>query len=275
MTAERSAARLDDRVTPRLGDLLAAEWIKLRSLRSNRWVLGLGAVAAVGFNINGALADYSDLATATAAQRAGFDPLNAAFGNSACLVVMLVAASVGALSVVGEYGSGLIRTTFTAVPARRWVLAAKIITVGTATLGLGTVVTTVSFWSTQAILAAQHSGYSITQPGAFRAAAASALLAPVCALVGIGAGAVIRHIAGTIVATVTVLELLPQLFTSHEYRWVVDARNSMPHMAWERLITPGHASPELPTIAGSWTVYLLWPLISATIALVIVGYRDL
>jgi ABC-2 type transport system permease protein len=275
MTAERSTARLDDRVTARRSDLLTAEWIKLRSLRSNRWVLGLGAVAAVGFNLNGALADYRDLGTATAAQRAGFDPLNAAFGNSACLVLMLVAASVGALSVVGEYGSGLIRTTFTAVPARRRVLAAKIITVGTATLGLGTVVTTVSFWSTQAILAGRHSGYSIAQPGALRAAAASTLLAPVCALVGIGAGAVIRHTAGTIVATVAVLELLPQLFTSHEYRWIVDARNAMPHMAWERLITPGHVSSELPTIAGSWTVYLLWPLICAAIALVIVGYRDL
>ena len=255
----------------RFGDLLAAEWIKLRGLRSNRWALGLGALAAVGFNINGALADYRDLASATA----DFEPLNAAFGNSAALVVMLVAASVGALSVVGEYGSGLIRTTFTAVPARRWVLAAKIITVGTATLGLGAIVTTVSFWSTQAILAARHSGDSITQPGAFRAAAASALLAPVCALVGIGAGAVIRHTAGTIVATVATLELLPQLFTSHEYRWVVDARNAMPHMAWERLITPGHAGPGLPTIAGSWTAYLLWSLIAAAVALVAVGHRDL
>lgn len=274
MTAEQSLARLDDRVAVRFGDLLGAEWIKLRSLRSNRWALGLSAVALVGFTINGALADYRGLATATAAQRAGFDPLNAAFGDSACLVLMLVAATVGALSVVGEYGSGLIRTTFTAVPARRRVLAAKIIIVEAATLGLGLVVTVASFWSSQAILAGRHSGYAITQPGAFRAAAASALIAPVCALVGIGAGAVIRRTAGTIVATLAVLELLPRLLTSRN-RWIVDARNGMPHMAWERLITTGHASPELPTIAGSWLVYLLWPLLSAVIALVIVGYRDL
>lgn len=43
------------------------------------------------------------------------------------MLLALAAGAIGAVSVTGEYGSGLIRTTFTAVPARRSVMAAKAI----------------------------------------------------------------------------------------------------------------------------------------------------
>lgn len=39
----------------RFRDLLAAEWIKLWSLRSTPWVLGLSALAIIGANLNAAV----------------------------------------------------------------------------------------------------------------------------------------------------------------------------------------------------------------------------
>lgn len=41
------------------------------------------------------------------------------------MTLMLVAGSVGALTIVSEYSSGLIRTTTVAVPARGAVVLAK------------------------------------------------------------------------------------------------------------------------------------------------------
>jgi hypothetical protein len=124
---------------------------------------------------------------------------------------MVVTGSVGAIAVSGEYTSGLIRTTFAAVPDRRAMTAAKVTVMAVVMSALGAVVAGTSFGVTQAILR-DHRGLSLGAPGALRAVAASALLAPLCALVGMALGAVVRHAAGTVVTVVGVLLLFPTLF---------------------------------------------------------------
>jgi hypothetical protein len=59
------------------------------------------------------------------------------FTNDAHLIVLLAFSCLGAAIVVAEYGSGLIRTTFAAVPDRRAVLAAKVAVVTAITTLLG------------------------------------------------------------------------------------------------------------------------------------------
>ncbi|MFF1411247.1 hypothetical protein ACFVX6_15895 [Streptomyces sp. NPDC058289] len=98
-------------------------------------------------------------------------------------------------------------------------------------LVLGTVVAGTSFGVTQAILQ-DHHGMSLGDPGALRAVAASALLAPLCALTGMALGALIRHAAGTVVAVVGILLMLPPLFWGETYRWVKEIGNAMPLTAW-------------------------------------------
>lgn len=46
----------------RFRDLVAAEWIKLWSLRSTYWVLGLGALVVIGINVNSAQSNADRLA---------------------------------------------------------------------------------------------------------------------------------------------------------------------------------------------------------------------
>jgi ABC-2 type transport system permease protein len=259
----------------RFRDLLAAEWIKLWSLRSTYWVFGIGTLAMIGLNINGAIADFDNWPTYSAFQRANFYPLHDAFGHSAALLLMLAAGSIGAITIVSEYASGLIRTTFAAVPARRSLVTAKIVVLAAVMLVAGAVIALVSFWSTQAILARRHAGLSIGDPHVLRALAASALLAPVCALVGMGVGAVVRHTATTIVTVIVGLDLLPQFFNSQRHPWVTDIGNAMPVNAWERLVFTGaDRSVHDPTIAGSWIVFALWPLVATVIAVVVVHHRD-
>jgi hypothetical protein len=117
---------------------------------------------------------------------------------------------------------------------------------------------------------------SLGDPNALRALVASALLAPVCALVGLGLGVLIRHSATTVVAGSFVLLLLPVFFSSRKPLSAAFA-NAMVRNAWQRLAqiygTPTEAYNGA-TIAGSWTVYALWPLVTLVLALLVVRRRD-
>jgi ABC-2 type transport system permease protein len=259
----------------RFADLLISEWIKLWSLRSTCWVIAIGTLTMIGLNINATIADYNNWPSYNAGRRANFDPLQDAFGHSPALLLMLAAGSIGAIAITSEYASGLIRTTFVAVPARRSVMAAKAIVVGSVLLGAGTVIAASSFAITQAILSGRHTGWSITHPVAFRALAASSLLAPGCALVGMGIGALIRHTAITIVAVIVGLDLLPQFFNSQQHQWVTDIGNAMPINAWETLVNPSASSgPNPETVTQSWIVLALWAIVAAIVAVTAVNHRD-
>jgi ABC-2 type transport system permease protein len=274
-----TAARVADRsveAKPRFPDLLRAEWIKLWSLRSTYLALGLGALAMIGLAVNAAAADYSNWPTYSASFRGQFIPIQDAFGGPPHLLLIVAAGTIGAITIVSEYASGLIRTTFAAVPARRSVVAAKVVVVSSVMAVVGVFVEATSFWLTQAILSGRHAGWSIGHPEALRALVASALLAPVCALVGMGLGALIRHTATTVVAVIVGLALLPDFFLSIRHRWVVDVHSALPLEAWRRLTSPFALPPSRhwPTVTGSWVVFALWPIAAVIAAVIAVQHRD-
>ncbi len=268
----------------RFTDLLAAEWLKLWSLRSIRWALLATALVVVAMNVNAAWSDYRNWPEYSDGLRAGFVPtwaIRDAFTDPAMLVLVLAAGTIGAITLVGEYASGLIRTTFTAVPARRAVMAAKLLVLTPVMAAYGTVLSLASFWLTQAVLSGRDAGLSFGYPGVWRALAVSALLPAVCAVVGLGIGALVRHAATTVAATVAVLLLLPMLF-SPDRPWTAFLHHALPLMAWERLTDltdygPLYLGPPVDhpaTVGGSWLALAAWPLTAAALALWIVDRRD-
>jgi hypothetical protein len=262
----------------RFRDLLAAEWIKLWSLRSTWGSLALIMLAMVGFSAWASLADYRNWPYYSAAQRTLLDPLRDAFPQQSQMFVVLAAASIGVIAIAGEYGTGLIRTTFAAVPARHAVASAKIIVVTGVMSLLGVVGALSAFAVSQWILSGRHADVALGDPGVPRAIAASALLAPLCALIGLGLGAVIRHTAPAIVTAVTVLLLLPTAFDERR-GWTALVRHAMPVPAWARLIetleAPAWAVSKHPaTVGGSWTTYAAWSAIAALVTVLAVHRRD-
>lgn len=255
----------------RFRDLLAAEWIKARSLRSTPWTIALTALFVVGSAAVSTLADDG-----AGSGPAGFRPFDA-YPAAGYWTLMLVAGSMGALTVVSEYGSGLIRTTTVAVPARGSVVLAKAAVTAALWTVVGTALSVGSFFVSQAVLDGRGGGVPITHPGVFRALTASALLAPVCALVGLGLGVLLRHAAGTMVTSVFVLLMLPTMFPESD-RWSADVRHALVAAAWNRLVQPwdpGSGSlGYTATVPGSWTVYALWPLIMVAVAVFVVRRRD-
>ncbi|MEX0173383.1 ABC transporter permease subunit [Streptomyces sp. LMG1-1-1.1] len=263
----------------RFRDLLAAEWIKLWSLRSTPWAFVVGAVAALGVNVNAAFADYRNYPRYPDGIRELFVPIWAmrdAFTLGGAMVFTLATGAIGALVIVGEYGTGQIRTTFAAVPARRAVVAAKALVLAAVMLVYGVLVAGVSFAVTQGVLDGRGAGMAIGDEGAPRAVVASALLAPVCALAGFGLGALLRHTATTIVALAGVLLLLPALMDERD-RWGATLLHALPQGAWKRLTEVG-VSPvpvDYPwTAGGAWAVYAAWSLGAVAVALFVVHRRD-
>jgi hypothetical protein len=102
--------------------------------------------------------------TATAAARPpSRQPAAATLSFSGFATWQLAVEVLGVLAFTAGHLTGLIRTTFVAVPRRRAVLAAKAATAGAVALAAGEVLA--SFFLTQAILSGHHRGPSLAQPG--------------------------------------------------------------------------------------------------------------
>ncbi|GAA5771587.1 hypothetical protein Aros01_08126 [Streptosporangium roseum] len=264
-------------MTPaRFRDLLAAEWIKLWSLRSTRWLLGLGTLAIVAFAVQSSLEAYHSWPGFPAMEKARFSPLTEAFSGLSATMLMIGAGSLGALTIVGEYATGLIRTTLSAVPARHRVVAAKLAVVGGVMLATGALISAATFGVSQAILSGRGVAVSLGDPGVLRVLAANALLAPVSGLVGMGVGALLRHTAAAVVAVCAVLVIVPTFLRPTVHQWLNDLYALVPFYVWRTCLGMPQLrdDPALPTVAGSWAVFTLWPLAAAVLTLLVVHRRD-
>ncbi|HEY2674380.1 MAG TPA: hypothetical protein VGJ07_28935 [Rugosimonospora sp.] len=280
------AVRPRDRAVPaartlppvRFRDLLAAEWIKMRSLRSTFWSFAFVTLFVIGSAALAAIGDYRNFPHYSAQmQREHGFALSDAFPSAGYLGLMLFAASMGAIVIVSEYGSGLIRTTTAAVPARGSVVLAKAVVVAAVWTVVGAALAAGAFVVSQAILDGRHAGVPITHPGALRGLVACTLLGPVCALIGLGLGVLIRHSATTIVTGAFTILMLPTFF-SQGRRWSADVNHLMVYPAWWRLtIVLGPVAPgdfQFASVAESWIVYAAWPAVAIVVAVLAVRRRD-
>jgi ABC-type transport system involved in multi-copper enzyme maturation permease subunit len=250
-----------------LAGVIASEWTKLSSLRSNRWTLGIAAVVtlgltvviAVGFSAGPAPGGPADAVTTSFLAYAEYG--------------VLPAAVLSVLAFTSEYGSGLIRATFTAVPRRRAVLGAKAVVTGAAALVAGELLAFACFFLTQAILSGHHRGVSLFQPGAARAVLAAGLVLPACSLVALGLGAIVRHTAGAIAAAVTAVFLVSLLCLVLPAPWNLRAGRFTLLLAAYQNVTlhprAGLLSPDL-----SLLVMLAWPAVALLAAGYVLPRRD-
>lgn len=261
----------------RLRDLVAAEWIKLRSLRSTSVALAVIVLLYLFLAVKNGQAVNSEWPTMPPAMRASFEPVDVAFNGPSWLLLPIGAGAIGAMTILGEHASGLIRTTFIATPDRVRVIAAKITVVTGVMAVLGLVVAVVSFLASQAVLG-HGRGVSITYPGLPRAFGASVLFVVACGLAGMAIGALIRNTAATIVAICVLFVALPLGMKQSTGRWTSDIVNAQPVYAWFPLTEPHHHSAHTvgtqASTTASWVALSLWVVISAIVALAVMRRRD-
>jgi ABC-2 type transport system permease protein len=113
---------VDLRLAPGFQLALHAEWTKVRTLSSTIWTLAATAVLTIAVSM-AASAAYRCSQGSCSAAATGADPAKIAL--TGLYVGQVLVAVVGVVAVGGEYGSGMIRVTLSAMPRRLHLLAAK------------------------------------------------------------------------------------------------------------------------------------------------------
>ncbi len=261
----------------RAADLFAAEWIKFWSLRSTAIILSALTAWCVYSGYQGTQNAYSVWSgIRPGAARGAFDP-SMAFRGPDWFLLMVIAGSVGALAVAGEHASGLIRTTFTAVPGRVGVAAAKLAVVLVAMTGVGALISAGTYLASLLALHGHGIGFALSEHGAWSVLVSTTLLTPLCAVVGMALGGVIRNTPACVATVCLLFMLLPLLFKDPSTRWAVDVGNALPVYSWARLTTMttgGHVVGNAPGYAAAWTAFACWPLVSALVLVAVMHRRD-
>lgn len=186
-----------------------SEWTKLRSVRSTRWALLVTLLFIVGIGLIACLVFESRWPHLSPHDRSHFRPLRANLAG--VNLAQLAIGVLGVLVITAEYSTGMIRSTFSAVPKRLPVLWGKAMVFGTVVFVVSLPAVFIVFFIGQAILSGQHINIAISHPGVVRALFGAPLFLTVMGLFGLGLGAIVRNTAGGIAALAGIVFVLPPL----------------------------------------------------------------
>jgi ABC-2 type transport system permease protein len=261
----------------RMRDLIPAEWIKFSSLRSSLVSLAV-IVACALYSAHDSSRSWIAM-TGNGGPQAlpDFDLGQTVFFAPFWLLLMAAVGAIGAMTVGAEHASGLIRTTLTAVPDRRRVVAAKIVVVAGVTAVAGFVSGAGSLAIGRVELAGRVSGITMTDDAAVRGMVVSTLLFPVCALAGMALATVVRNTAATVFTVVATFGFLPLLFKQDDSWWSVQGTDDMPCFAWFRLVVAAKgkiADPHITSVTHAWVTLAVWPVASILVTATVLQRRD-
>jgi ABC-2 type transport system permease protein len=188
--------------------VLRSEWIKLWSLRSSRWLFGLGVVGLL-LGIAAAEFNMAHWAHYTLQQKRQFSPIDTAL--TGWQLSQLGIGLLGILIICGEYSTGMIRSTMMAVPRRLPVLWAKLVVLTSVTFAASLPVTFVGFFAASAVLTQHHVNPSLTSPHALRCVVAVPLFLTALVVFTVSLGAIVRNIAGGLAIYAGLVFALPAL----------------------------------------------------------------
>jgi ABC-2 type transport system permease protein len=188
-------------------NVVRSEWTKLWSLRSTRCSLVAAVVAMGAMGILVAIVQMSRWSQLDAHDLATFDSID--IGVSGYHLAQLAIGVLGVLVIAGEYSTGMIRSSFMAVPKRLPVLWAKLAVFSSVTFVSMLISSFVSFFVVQAVVTQHHQQHSLSDPHALRAVVGTALFLTVLGALAVGIGALVRNTAGGIALFVFLLFVLP------------------------------------------------------------------
>jgi ABC-type transport system involved in multi-copper enzyme maturation permease subunit len=187
--------------------VVRSEWAKLWSLRSTWITLGLAMVLTVMFGLISAVS-WSPSGT-TQGLGDGKDAVQLALGGME--IVALTIGVLGVLLTAGEYATGMIRSTLTAVPKRLPVLWSKAGLYAGIAFVIGFAAVVVSFLGGTGILSGESISLTLSDSGVLRSLLGAAAYLSLVGVIGVALGALLRSVAGAITSLVGLLMLLPAL----------------------------------------------------------------
>jgi ABC-2 type transport system permease protein len=192
--------------------LLAAEWTKIRSVRSTVWSLAAFVVVAIGFSTLFAIVlhhNWTQPGPHPELVQAESDPTSLIFGPGFFLGQLAVSV-LGVIVITSEYTTGAIRSSLLAVPRRLEMLAAKVIVFAALILVVSAVTVFAVFFVSTSILSSDIS-ITLGQPGVARATIGAILYLTLVGLFALAIGGLIRHTAGAVATVIGLILVVPPL----------------------------------------------------------------
>jgi ABC-2 type transport system permease protein len=237
MTSTLTPTRTELNVTPRFpgmkvtqARIIKSEWTKFRSLRSTLITLLVSVALTVGLGALISAVTASHWAQASPADRADFNAVVTSLNG--VNISQLAVGVLGVLLISGEYATGMIRASLTAVPKRLPVLWAKL-GVFAAVVGVLSVISTfAAFFLGQSLLSSKNLNVSISSPNALRMVLGAAVYLVLVGIIGMALGGLFRNTAAGISSLVAVFFVIPPILGLLPKSW------------------SDHIGPYLPSNAG-------------------------
>jgi ABC-2 type transport system permease protein len=248
--------------------VIRSEWTKLYSLRSTRYALLATAILTIGLGIAASAITVSRWGTMSAFDKATFDPLTASllgvrFG-------VLAIGVLGVLLVSGEYTTGMIRSTMTAVPKRLPVLWAKSAVYAAVALVITVPASFIAFFAGQAILSGQNIQIAFSHAGVPGAILGAAGFLTLVGLFAMGLGAILRSTAAGIATFAGIMFVIPPLISILPASVANSIDPYLPSNAGQAMMQIGHHANTLSPGAGLavFAAYVAVVLAAAAVLLV-------
>lgn len=274
---------------PRLSffGILRSEVIKLLTLRSTFWCCLIVVVLSVGIGLLVSTVHPPHIAGQPVAPPLTHDQQQATAVADATVgtaIGQLVLAVLGVLVISGEYATGMIRSTLTAVPGRLSALVAKAIVLAVTSLVVGLV----TIYLTAAIIFPLLPGIKVHPDwGSWKlneSLLGGAVYLVLISLIAFSIGAIIRNSAGGIATALGIVLVLPSVLRivvlTTQATWAQNIANILPTAAGGQLYTyvVGAAKTTSGVISLDRTtgglVLLAWFVVLFVVAAVLLKRRD-
>ncbi len=247
--------------------VVTSEWVKFWTLRSTVAVLVAAMVAMVGIGLI--------VGANTRTLSPGLDPEDAV--QSATLqgyyLAQLLIGALGVLFVSGEYSTGMVRSTFSAVPRRLPVLWAKLLVFAGVVVVAMTSMSIVAFMAAQAVISRSRPAFALSDPGVLRVVVGTGIYLTLAGVIGAALGWITRSTPGALVAYVATFLVVPVLFTTVLGQWGKDVARFLPSQAGASFSTTlGHVNGLGPS--EGLALMAAWALVGIAVAAVLLRRRD-
>jgi ABC-2 type transport system permease protein len=224
--------------------LVRSEWIKLRSIRSTVWCYAILVVLTVAMAVLlGSLVNQGGTRMPTDIANGTLVSVNTASVSITALVVGVL----GVLTITGEYGTGQVRSTFTADPGRIGVILAKAFVLALATFVVSAVATWIGVFISTALQAANNVHADLGDPAVVLPILGSSVYVTLLALLAYGIGLLVRSSAGGIAITLGILLVLPVILALFAAltgaEWIADLAKFLPSDAGGQLFAYSYDTP--------------------------------
>lgn len=261
--------------------LVRSEWIKLRSIRSTVWCYAILVVVTIGMAVLlGRVVDNGGSTLPQEAVDANFVSINTA----AVSLTALVVAVLGVLIITGEYGTGQVRSTFTADPGRTGVILAKATVLALATFVISAVATWIGVLVSLPLQAANGAHPAVGDPSVFMPILGSSVFVMLLALLAYGIGLLVRSSAGGIAIALGILLVLPIVLSGiaalTDAQWLMDVTKFLPDQAGVQLYAYSSAAVDAAQKGvvlngwGGFAVLLAEVVAVGALALTVARRRD-